>query len=126
MGNSAFAAYSVSLGVPIFRLVHNRDPVPHLPFKSWGYGHPPREVFFDAPQTSFVVCDESGEDPTCSDQFWVMPDLAHIVDHLLYLQVDYTKGYVACLLGSEEEDERLEKAAAISEMVYFGAAKVII
>ena len=71
VGNEVFAKFSVSHGVPIFRVVHNRDPVPHLPFESWGYRHPPTEVFFDADQTSYVVCDDSGEDVTCSDQFWV-------------------------------------------------------
>lgn len=105
VGNSAFATYSASRGVPVFRVVHHRDPVPHLPFESWGYVHPPREVFFDAPQTSFVVCDESGEDPTCSDQFWVMPNLAYLYDHLNYLEVDYTKAYLQCLIGDEGEEK---------------------
>ena len=71
VGNEAFADFSVSHGVPIYRVVHHKDPVPHLPFESWGYHHPPTEVFFDADQTSFVVCDDSGEDETCSDQYWV-------------------------------------------------------
>lgn len=71
VGNAAFATFSVSHGVPIFRVVHNRDPVPHLPFEAWGYRHPPTEIFFDADQTSHVVCNDSGEDLACSDQFWV-------------------------------------------------------
>lgn len=112
VGNSAFATYSASRGVPIFRVVHNRDPVPHLPFEAWGYVHPPREVFFDAPQTSHVVCDESGEDPECSDQFWVMPDLAHVHDHLAYLEVDYTKAYIQCVMGLEGPKEHEDEAAA--------------
>lgn len=109
VGNAAFATYTASHGVPVFRVVHNRDPVPHLPFQAWGYVHPAREVFFDAPQTSFAVCDDSGEDPTCSDKFWVMPDLVHVYDHLSYLEVDYTKAYVQCLIGNEEDDENVEK-----------------
>lgn len=105
VGNAAFATYSASHGVPIFRVVHHRDPVPHLPFKSWGYTHPPREVFFDSPQTSFVVCDESGEDPACSDQFWVMTNMAHVRDHLVYLEVDYTKAYMQCWMGAAAGEE---------------------
>lgn len=112
VGNAAFATYSASRGVPIFRVVHHRDPVPHLPFETWGYVHPPREVFFDAPQESYVVCDESGEDETCSDQFWVMPGLAHVGDHLEYLQVDYTKAYLTCMLGEGDDDEEVDEAAA--------------
>ena len=117
VGNAAFAAYSASRGVPIFRVVHNRDPVPHLPFEAWGYVHPPREVFFDGPQESYVVCDESGEDATCSDQFWVMPGLAHVGDHLEYLQVDYTKAYLTCMLaeGREEKEEETDEAAAAAD-----------
>lgn len=58
-------------GVPIFRLVHHRDPVPHLPLEAWGYHHPPTEVFYTEDQSSYQVCNSSGEDDTCSNQFWV-------------------------------------------------------
>lgn len=71
VGNQAFATFAVSQGVPVYRVVHHRDPVPHVPFEAWGYRHPPTEVFFDADQTSYMVCDDTGEDLACSDQFWV-------------------------------------------------------
>lgn len=123
VGNAAFATYSASLGVPIYRVVHNRDPVPHLPFESWGYAHPPQEVFFDAPQTSHVVCsDKTGEDPTCSDKFWVLPTLAHVLDHLHYLEVEYTKAYMKCLIGRNEKHGDEDEAAAEGEDGTAGAA----
>lgn len=71
VGNEAFVTFAISHGVPIYRVVHHRDPVPHVPFEVWGYRHPPTEVFFNADQTSYLVCDDSGEDLACSDQFWV-------------------------------------------------------
>ena len=124
VGNAAFATYSASRGVPIFRVVHHRDPVPHVPFEAWGYVHPPREVFFDAPQDSYVVCDESGEDATCSDQFWVMPGLARVGDHLAYLEVDYTKAYLTCIIdeGEEEDGEETDEAAAAAATVAVAVA----
>lgn len=66
-----FAKFSASHGVPIFRVVHYHDPVPHLPFETWGYRHPPTEIFYSEDQTSYVVCNDTGEDLSCSDQFWV-------------------------------------------------------
>lgn len=99
-----------------FRVVHHRDPVPHLPFTSWGYRHPSIEIFYDNKQTSFAVCDETGEDPSCSDQFWVLPDFAYISDHLHYLEVQYPKAYLNCLYRSEDADgseqKQIRQAAA--------------
>ncbi|CAN0097328.1 unnamed protein product, partial [Hapterophycus canaliculatus] len=99
VGNEAFATFSVSHGVPIYRVVHHRDPVPHVPFEAWGYRHPPTEVFFDADQTSYVVCNDTGEDLSCSDQFWVISGAMHVSDHLWYLEVDYTMAYLNCFMS---------------------------
>lgn len=51
-----------------------------------------------------MVCDETGEDPSCSDQFWVLPNFAHVSDHLHYLEVEYPKAYLNCLWGEEDGD----------------------
>ncbi len=65
------------------RLTHNRDIVPHLPFKCncLHFRHAGTEVFYDKPFEVFKVCDGSGEDETCSDQFSVT---LSIEDHTHY------------------------------------------
>lgn len=113
VGNAAFARFAASHGVPIFRIVHFRDIVPHLPLHMWGYHHPPTEVFYDLEQDSYVVCDGTGEDPSCSSQFWVMPSKSTILDHLNYLGVDYTKCKRRCGMtpgrDTEDEDEDVDE-----------------
>jgi feruloyl esterase len=45
IGNQAFAHYlNQTLAAPLFRVVHHRDPIPHLPAQEWGFYHPPTEV----------------------------------------------------------------------------------
>jgi predicted lipase len=44
----------------IFRVVHNRDIVPHVPFEWLKYAHVPTEVFFSEDMKTFKVCNESG------------------------------------------------------------------
>ena len=50
----------------------------HLPPKWVGYKHFGTEVFYNEDFTSYKVCDGSGEDETCADQYW-FPD--HWKDH---------------------------------------------
>ncbi len=54
----------------IYRVVHNRDIVPHVPFEFIKYAHPPNEIFFDENMKNYTICSESGEDPKCSNQFF--------------------------------------------------------
>jgi hypothetical protein len=69
----------------VFRVVHNKDDVPHLPTKGYmGYWHVCTEVFEDA-SGKVKTCNSSCEDPSCSDQFegkQLNPD-----DHSYYLGV---------------------------------------
>mmetsp|Transcript_27648 Transcript_27648/g.95621 ORF Transcript_27648/g.95621 Transcript_27648/m.95621 type:complete len:294 (-) Transcript_27648:397-1278(-) len=90
VGNDAFAnfikaAYPSTPGTPsYFRLVHNKDIVPHLPVYAFGFHHTPTEVWYNEDCTEYVVCDGSGEDPTCSDSL----KLPHsVTDHLEYLGI---------------------------------------
>lgn len=96
VGNKAFVQFYATAGVAVhYRIVHNRDPVPHVPAESTGFAHIPREVFYEedyqGPQ-SLRVCDGSGEDSACSDQFWIY-DIT-FYDHLHYM--GYTLDTNAC------------------------------
>lgn len=44
----------------IFRVVHNKDIVPHLAPESLEYHHSPFEIFWDEHMTTYKVCDVSG------------------------------------------------------------------
>lgn len=52
-----------------YRIVHNRDLVPHLP-PHVEYNHVAYEIFFNENMSEYKVCNESGEDPTCSNKFF--------------------------------------------------------
>ena len=86
MGNAALAQYT-HLKIPItFRVVHNRDIVPHLPPTEFKYIHHPYEVFYNEKMTSFKVCDETGEDKTCSDH--LAPDYTFTDHGTYFLPID--------------------------------------
>eukprot|EP00762_Andalucia_godoyi_P003215 ANDGO_01133.mRNA.1 putative feruloyl esterase A len=90
LGNSVFASYIETQFSQYFRLVHNRDLVPHVPVTfvgENGYLHGGIEVWYNEPSTSFVVC-KPGDDPSCSDQ---QLDLS-IHDHLFYLAINMAAG----------------------------------
>lgn len=65
----------------IYRVVHNRDLVPHLPPEALEYHHPAYEVFFDQAMDSYVICNSSGEDKTCSNKY--SPEYS-VADHGFY------------------------------------------
>ena len=65
----------------LYRVVHNRDLVPHLPFEDMAYKHSPFEVFWDEKFSTHKICDASGEDKSCSDKFF--PDYSP-GDHDIY------------------------------------------
>lgn len=81
VGNKAFHGFYSNGSHVSWRLTHNRDPVPSLPPKLFGFQHIRQEVFYNADSTSYRLCDNSGEDPKCSDGVLSFnPD-----DHLNYL-----------------------------------------
>lgn len=84
VGNDAFANSFKSQPFQEFRVVHYKDVVPHLPTEGMGFHHVPTEVFYNEASSSYTVCDGSGEDNSCSDQF-AFPD--SVSDHLDYLNV---------------------------------------
>jgi len=53
-----------------------------------GFRHAPREVWYTKNQTSYTVCDGSGEDPKCSDSLYVATSVS---DHLNYLNLPISR-----------------------------------
>ena len=51
----------------IRRVIHYRDIVPHLPMPYQNYQHPPYEIWFDENMQNYKICNDSGEDPNCSN-----------------------------------------------------------
>ncbi|KAG6529827.1 hypothetical protein ZIOFF_012041 [Zingiber officinale] len=96
VGNAAFASYFSKHVYHTIRVTNGHDIVPHLPpfysyFPHKTYHHFPREVWIHNSRVSgtFVsmvekICDESGEDPSCSRSVTGNS----ITDHLRYMGVD--------------------------------------
>jgi hypothetical protein len=64
-------------------VVHNRDIVPHVPLLTQNFVHPSNEIFFDENMENYKICNDSGEDPSCSNSFY--PNFS-IEDHISYWQ----------------------------------------
>ncbi|KAJ3699937.1 hypothetical protein LUZ61_003642 [Rhynchospora tenuis] len=82
IGNAAFASCFYKYIPNTFRIVHDRDIVAHLPpyysFYWKSYHHFPREVWLH--NDTEKICDDSGEDPSCSRSVWI----CSINDHKTY------------------------------------------
>ncbi|RLN41279.1 lipase-like [Panicum miliaceum] len=92
VGNAAFASYFAKYVPNTIRMTHERDIVPHLPpyfffLPQLTYRHFPREVWEHEVDgnTTFQVCDGSGEDPNCCRSIFVLFWSAS--DHLTYMGV---------------------------------------
>ncbi|CAA90544.1 Fungal lipase-type domain-containing protein [Caenorhabditis elegans] len=80
VGDTVFASYFTDMVPYAFRVVHNTDPIPHLPplnvANEAGPGmpyHHPREIWYNDDFSNYVMCsDVNGEDWSCSDKkrFW--------------------------------------------------------
>ncbi|GAB5032291.1 lipase [Nannochloropsis oceanica] len=95
VGNQAFAMHLYDITgraqpphapTPYFRLVHYQDPIPHAPPVLLGFWHAPTEIFYTEDQTSYQVCNDSGEDFYCSNSFLFA---YRVEDHLNYLGVPF-------------------------------------
>jgi len=90
VGNQIFANYFRNNIETLWRTVNQRDFIPHLPPRNFGFWHVPTEVWYPSNFTSFVICDSSGEDPNCSDSLYVDDGMT---DHYTYLGFDERLGY---------------------------------
>ncbi|CAN8244058.1 unnamed protein product [Cochlearia groenlandica] len=118
VGNAAFASYYSLLVPNTFRITHDHDIVPHLPpyyyhIPEKTYHHFPTEVWVkDISFASLVlfgvekVCDNTGEDPTCSRS--VMG--TSISDHLTYFGVElHCESWRQCNIVMSHEMQRFTR-----------------
>jgi len=87
IGNSVWATFTSNWTLNNNRVVHGRDPVPHLPFVDFGFQHSPYEIW-EFPNGIFKICDSSGEDPSCSDSLLYLS----LNDHFIYMGYDHRDG----------------------------------
>lgn len=86
-GNRQFADYHDKLLPDAFRTSHFDDIIVHGPPLMFGFKHHSTEVYFNKDCSTFKVCDGSGEDPECSNQWDVF--MSGVWSHLC-LYEDYT------------------------------------
>jgi hypothetical protein len=85
-GDANYATFANSK-VTTFRVVHDRDEVPHLPFTvKMDFYHVCTEVFENS-SGSLKTCNDSCEDPSCMDQY-TFPKDTNGDDHLIYLELN--------------------------------------
>ncbi|CAK69576.1 unnamed protein product (macronuclear) [Paramecium tetraurelia] len=79
VGDTAYYNYFSSFTkVTHFRVVHEKDVVPHVPPQNFGFNHVDREIWYH--RASYTVC-QLDEDPNCSDSV-LIPSVA---DHSFYM-----------------------------------------
>jgi hypothetical protein len=101
VGNSVFARFFQEQVTEAWRFTHGRDIVPSVPPMLLGFHHVSREVWLvdveDAGspggvQQRMVVCDDSGEDPTCHNSACRLGLCTSVADHLQYFGHMYRGG----------------------------------
>jgi len=101
VGNAVFASFFEQSVAEAWRFTHARDIVPSVPPALMGFHHTSREIWLvdvdprggggggggggGDPQQRIIVCDESGEDPSCHNSACRLGLCTSIADHLVYL-----------------------------------------
>ena len=93
-GDNVYAAFSNSKFPNQYRVVHYKDQVPHLAPQGapLHYTHVKTEAYEDS-DSSVRLCNSTGEDPTCSDQWNILQ--TNWDDHSVYLGVVFGCGNMA-------------------------------
>lgn len=83
IGNVNLAKHLNNKIETVYRVVHHKDIVPHLPpdLPEFEYHHSAYEVFWNEDYTEHKVCGASGEDRSCSNQYF--PEYS-AADHDIY------------------------------------------
>jgi len=83
LGNQAYSTAALQYLPGLQRMVDYDDCVPKLPPEAFGYNHEAYEIYeHPAGADAYKVCDNSGEDPTCSDSVG-----ENCNSHLIYMGV---------------------------------------
>ena len=96
VGDSTFAAYLTSKPCGVtekIRVVHNRDPVPHVPPALFGFQHANEEVWYDEGSKTYVTCPQP-EQSNCSSQ--ILEILLNPIDHIDYLDFNQQVQMASC------------------------------
>ncbi|MCO5568773.1 hypothetical protein L7F22_022473 [Adiantum nelumboides] len=112
IGNSIFAEYFIKMVPQTYRMTHAHDMVPHLPpyyslFPQQSYHHFGREVWIhkvDLGSLNYeveTVCDDTGEDPTCSRSVAGNSISDHLCYMGIFLQAD-TRSSCSFILRNKE------------------------
>jgi len=90
VGNTGYAQAYSSM-VPTFRVINQKDIVPHLPFAALGFTHPTQEVWFNLKSVYKVCSSSNGEDSSCADS--IFPEIIEgVIDHVNYMGVQLGLG----------------------------------
>lgn len=131
VGNAAFASYFAQYVPYTVRMTHERDIVPHLPpyfffLAKLTYKHFPREVWEHEVDgnTTYQVCDGSGEDPNCCRSVFALFWSAS--DHLTYMGVEIAADdWSTCRIVLGRGVEQL-KGSLPNNIVTSGSVDVVI
>uniref|UniRef100_A0AC35GDI2 Fungal lipase-like domain-containing protein n=1 Tax=Panagrolaimus sp. PS1159 TaxID=55785 RepID=A0AC35GDI2_9BILA len=125
-GNEDFANAFNNLGIETYRIVHDRDPVPHAPpldtfLNKYGdYYHHGAEVWYnnDMATDSYIQCEQfNGESDDCSDSDFYY-DLT-LSDHLHYFGQDVSEfGIAGCLSAFKKFLKAKKNVATLKHKPY--------
>lgn len=82
---------AISAEVPVWRVTHHNDLVPHVPPEAMGFYHAAAEINFPKETgLTYKVCDGSGEDVSCANACSYYLTCDSISDHFGYLDMHQT------------------------------------
>jgi len=105
VGNSVFADFFQEHITESWRFTHGRDIVPSVPLQLMGFHHVSREIWLvdvaDPADPSgvsqrVVVCDDTGEDPSCHNSVCHLGLCTSVADHLVYYGAHMYRGDGEC------------------------------
>ena len=94
------------------RVMHARDPVPHMPSAAAGFAHVGTEVFFNKASSAYKVC-ARGEDiiRRARRRWWSRP--ARVDDHASYMGESFAAKHLECALAPASAKSLEEAAKAL-------------
>mmetsp|Transcript_6418 Transcript_6418/g.10983 ORF Transcript_6418/g.10983 Transcript_6418/m.10983 type:complete len:388 (+) Transcript_6418:33-1196(+) len=103
VGNLAWQQLFAQHVTESWRFTHNRDVVPSLPPQMIGFHHVGREAWTvdmsgqgGLIELKILVCDSSGEDPSCHNSACMLGLCTSVADHLVYLGIEMYRDASEC------------------------------